>query len=451
MALIKEELNIVSVSELFRRKLNLPEYQRPYRWSMESVNTLFNDIYGAMQETEEGEYRLGSVVLYKDLENGVYDIVDGQQRITTLALILKVMAEEDDSVTASVKNLKYTPNSVQALQNNFMQVKNRVRELGQRQKRFLRYVKENCTFVCIVTDDQAEAFQFFDSQNHRGKELMPHDLLKAFHLREMKDENEEVKLNAVAKWETYREADLANLFRYHLYPLTRWYKGKNGIGYSQADIKQFKGVKKNWVYDYILYHKAANLFIEEMNRYAKDFNRKEINPFQLTQPVLSGICFFRYVTHYSNLLDEINGIIEKYTPESSKIIPENGNGNKYVKHLFQNVLLFYADKFGTEAITETVYRKLFSFCYIIRITMQAVYQQTINKYALGTHENNFDHINIFEQIHEMLLPEEISRIAIVQPTEEKLLNKYVTDGGKFEKLYQAIQEYCGWGEANGRE
>ena len=58
---------------------------------------------------------------------------------------------------------------------------------------------------------------------------MPHDLLKAFHLREMKDENEQVKINAVARWENYREADLANLFCSHLYPLTRWYKGKNGL------------------------------------------------------------------------------------------------------------------------------------------------------------------------------------------------------------------------------
>ena len=451
MELIKEDLNIVTVSELFRRKLNLPEYQRPYRWGIDSVNTLFNDIYEAMSEDEEREYRLGSVILYKDPKNGVYDIVDGQQRITTLLLLLKALSGEKDDVTAPVKSLKYTQTSVNALQNNFTQIKSRVRELGELKKRFLRYVKEHCTFVCIVTDDQAEAFQFFDSQNHRGKELMPHDLLKAFHLREMKDENEQVKINAVARWENYREADLANLFCSHLYPLTRWYKGKNGIGYSQADIRQFKGIKKNLAYDYILYHKAANLFVEEMNRYAKDFNRKEINPFQLTQPVLSGICFFRYVTHYMNLLDEINRIIEKYTPESSGIIPEDGNGNKYVKQLFQNVLLFYADKFGTEEITETVYRKLLSFCYIIRITMQAVHQKTINNYALGTHENNFSHINIFEEIHEMLLPEEISRIVIVQPAKDKQLNKYVTDGGKFEKLYRAMQEYCGWGEVNDRE
>ena len=39
-----------------------------------------------------------------------------------------------------------------------------------------------------MTDDVDEAFRVFDSQNYRGKALAPHDLLKAHHLREMREE-----------------------------------------------------------------------------------------------------------------------------------------------------------------------------------------------------------------------------------------------------------------------
>ena len=62
---------------------------------------------------------------------------------------------------------------------------------------------EKCTLVEVVLDNISEAFQFFDSQNARGKDLEPHDLLKAFHLREMNNfSTEEERKKAVEKWES---------------------------------------------------------------------------------------------------------------------------------------------------------------------------------------------------------------------------------------------------------
>ncbi|WP_157132458.1 DUF262 domain-containing protein [Clostridium carboxidivorans] len=421
----------------------MPEYQRPYRWSTESVNILFDDIWSALKTSSDGEYRLGSVVLHKE-NTGIYNIVDGQQRITTLAILFKWLIKKDDAILKNVTDLNYTRNSSEALKKNMNLIKSRVNELGIGKDKYLNFVKNNCTFVSIVTDSQSEAFQFFDSQNHRGKELDPHDLLKAFHLREMRDENEQTKIDVVNKWENYKEENLKILFSYHLYPLTQWYRGRDGIDYSSAKIKQFKGVKKDLAYDYILYHKAANIFVEDMNKYSREFNRKEVNQFQLTQPILSGTRFFRYVTHYMDLLEQVDEIIESKTPDDSGIIPKDGNGNKYVNRLFQNALMFYADRFGIEAITDKAYKKLFSFCYSIRLTMQAVYQQTINNYALGYHRNNVDGINIFERICEMATPEEISMIVVSKP--ENILEGFVSSGGKFEKLYSTVSEYCGWGE-----
>ncbi|MGC6756730.1 hypothetical protein ACP0GT_25630, partial [Escherichia coli] len=46
------------------------------------------------------------------------------------------------------------------------------------------FLLNRCQVVCFVLQDISEAFQFFDSQNARGRDLAPHDLLKAFHLRE---------------------------------------------------------------------------------------------------------------------------------------------------------------------------------------------------------------------------------------------------------------------------
>ena len=81
-----KKLSLVSCSEVFLLKLSIPIYQRPYKWSANSASLLFNDIYNSYKD-EKDEYRIGSIILHKN-KNDEYDIVDGQQRLTTLAILL---------------------------------------------------------------------------------------------------------------------------------------------------------------------------------------------------------------------------------------------------------------------------------------------------------------------------------------------------------------------------
>ena len=71
----------------------IPEYQRPYAWTEEQAETLFEDLWeftATSGGTErEGSYFLGSVVSYE--ENGEQEIIDGQQRITSLFLLLRAI------------------------------------------------------------------------------------------------------------------------------------------------------------------------------------------------------------------------------------------------------------------------------------------------------------------------------------------------------------------------
>ena len=60
LMLIQDELKIISVNELMNINLKIPDYQRPYRWSSSSTNTLFADTYEAYKLGID-EYRLGSV------------------------------------------------------------------------------------------------------------------------------------------------------------------------------------------------------------------------------------------------------------------------------------------------------------------------------------------------------------------------------------------------------
>ena len=67
----------------------VPEYQRSYIWETENVNELLEDLSFAYENNEEGEYFLGSLVLKKTNEPKFdeYELLDGQQRLTTFLLI----------------------------------------------------------------------------------------------------------------------------------------------------------------------------------------------------------------------------------------------------------------------------------------------------------------------------------------------------------------------------
>lgn len=75
------------------QKFIIPEYQRPYRWTKDECETLWNDILGVFGNgINVEEYFLGSIVTYKN-DNGELEIIDGQQRITTLTLLFRAFYE----------------------------------------------------------------------------------------------------------------------------------------------------------------------------------------------------------------------------------------------------------------------------------------------------------------------------------------------------------------------
>ena len=75
------------------KKFVIPEYQRPYAWSDEQIQVLFDDLSEYTHNTnddDESTYFLGTIVSYEN-ENHEQEIIDGQQRITTLFLLLRAI------------------------------------------------------------------------------------------------------------------------------------------------------------------------------------------------------------------------------------------------------------------------------------------------------------------------------------------------------------------------
>ncbi len=407
MDMSEDNLKIVNLSELietYGNQLKIPDYQRPYTWKKSTADTLFNDIYAAMKKNKD--YRLGSLILHKD-ENGFYNIVDGQQRLTTTALILKAL--DDESKFLLENEVKAV--SFKNIAENYKAIKSRVQALSDSEKEEYRDYIKKCSFAIIITDKQEEAFQFFDSQNTRGKSLKPHDLLKAYHLREMNAVSEEIKKSVVKRWDNIDETHLADLFADYLYPVVRWHKKRNAVYYTAKNIDTFKGISREYKYNYALYHKRSVIFAEKIDKEFSDFlSNKECNMFQLTQPVISGEYFFKYVFHYDKLLTEVKNMVKEYHKESEEI-PDYRTGDIYIKRLYECALLLFMDRFGIENMETSYMEMLYKWSYSLRLVMYAVRRESINSYANGNNSNIYNGA-LFSKISEMNKPEDIMKIEL---------------------------------------
>ncbi len=96
--------NPEAIEVIFQKHYIIPDYQRPYSWAEEQCEQLWNDIYDAYQEyknniNNKSYYFLGNIVIYPDEKLGdkYLNVVDGQQRLTSLLLLIRALFEKNRS------------------------------------------------------------------------------------------------------------------------------------------------------------------------------------------------------------------------------------------------------------------------------------------------------------------------------------------------------------------
>lgn len=103
-----------SLDKVFSDDYNfsIPDYQRPYRWGVEQAVQLLEDLEESLNRGAGDEYFLGSLVLI-ERDRTTYDVVDGQQRLTTLTVLFAVLRDlaEDEKETRELGDLVYEPGS----------------------------------------------------------------------------------------------------------------------------------------------------------------------------------------------------------------------------------------------------------------------------------------------------------------------------------------------------
>lgn len=233
------------IREIFNMWYCIPDYQRAYVWDTDQVRDLLDDTISAYRENKEAQYFLGSMVLKinEKSENNVsyteYELLDGQQRITTVFLILACMRDmltdypqyqnslagfvyqaEDailqqpermriifnirsdvrDFVNEHIKPLHGTCDdallkekmqakdvniSIRNMANAMLVAHEFLEENKNEIIGYLSYFLNKVLMIYVATEELQDAFQLFTVLNNRGVKLSSSDILKAENLKEL--------------------------------------------------------------------------------------------------------------------------------------------------------------------------------------------------------------------------------------------------------------------------
>ena len=434
--------SIRNVGEVLQDALTIPIYQRPYRWSEKHVSQLIHDI---IHHQDKSSYRLGTIVVHED-EDSKLSIVDGQQRLLTLALMVvalqKILPDSDvfkdsKSHTSFLQSLTISNvTSITNLKHNSVIIKQRLESLKNDTdnhavlEKLAHYLLNHCTVVFITLTDLSEAFQFFDSQNARGKPLEPYDLLKAYHLREMKHESSLIQTSIIQSWEEHAKAEgsLKEIFDDFLFRIKKWLKHEQGRYFSKDDIDLFKGLNPDEkdLPPYFSLYKISHHLTDNYNQEGmRKIDNQHLNyPFAINQIVLNGRRFFESVDHYIKVLKVLESHCE--LQHIFKLIGDtdgkNRKGDQYTLNLFKCVLMFYFDKFGDYQLKQAG-DLCFLWAYRLRLDKQSLQMASMDNYAKKAN-------SLFFIIHHAIQAKEVLNF-IISPLEKCNATKM----GKIEKIF----------------
>lgn len=229
------------------QSFSIDEYQREYKWEKENIDELLSDLQGKFanaykpgDDTKKvsgyGEYFLGSIIVSK--RNGKSYLIDGQQRVTSLTLLLiylyRVSKEKNLAVIQTIAPLIFSDNlgepkfnldiperlplikalfdgdesfnpggkdeSIQTMHARYANIRENgmIEELGDALPHFIYWLMTRVGLIEIATDNDNYAYAIFETMNDRGKPLSPVDMLKAYLLAPI--ENADLRLKANQEW-----------------------------------------------------------------------------------------------------------------------------------------------------------------------------------------------------------------------------------------------------------
>ncbi|WQU28553.1 DUF262 domain-containing protein [Helicobacter pylori] len=305
----------------------VPDYQRPYVWDKDHLGALIDDLVSSYTNNKEDEYFCGSIVIAKNQKDKRWDVVDGQQRLTSFIILactilklyknslgqkskavikesiydrhdekkerLKFLTaqncnnifentvlnnlEFEDNIKKSELNKKFEENTYLRNAYYFKELLNESVENGSISDidDFVKWFYEHIVLTRIICFEQDSAMQIFQVLNDRGQPLSPIDILKSNLMQEIKQDSEKRK-DFITTWDKLVEAcksvegididleDFFNMFLEYADPSASKKRADKGLK------KVFKDSKKDacgFIYDVSAFMKSYTDLLKKQDRY----------------------------------------------------------------------------------------------------------------------------------------------------------------------------------------
>ena len=168
----------------------IPIYQRNYAWERDEIYALIKDIYDSL---EKSVYYIGTLVTYKRDEN-IFEVIDGQQRLTTIYIILKALGTETiaNRLTYSARKIsamtiekmpKFGEENDQGIVNGFNYAKEALKDIVGEKKveidTFKDFFLNKVHIIHYRVPKDVDLNHYFEVMNSRGEQLEKHEIVKA--------------------------------------------------------------------------------------------------------------------------------------------------------------------------------------------------------------------------------------------------------------------------------
>ena len=341
----------------------MPIYQRPYSWDEERVEQLWSDILEAYENNVEDDsidqnYFLGSLIVVKK-GSDAYEVVDGQQRLTTLTILFCVIRDlcskqlndkQNNIIMDSIKDLrdkkerlkltthlnnqsifdetilkvvKFDASKQDLRDNRFLQMAFCFRDLIKKSQNsedehylekfndFIDYLFFKTKMIRVICYEESFAIKLFTVLNDRGLDLSPTDIIKAYLLQTLDESKRDGFIEVYKQIETIAKGineSLVSIFTLYLYYL----KGANPKRALQDELKeQFKNQDSQTI---ILDIKKFTYNILEINGKSKDKDISMLKHLPQTNYWKSILATAKQI-EYSNY-EKLKSLITKYYYQS---------------------------------------------------------------------------------------------------------------------------------------
>ena len=423
---LNNNVKTLKIGELLTNdKYFIPIYQRNYSWGDEEVSYLIQDLWNAYLNNENKNYYIGSLVVNKK-ENGDFEVIDGQQRLTTLTLIMHYFCmnnlyENDFTRNVHFEHRKDSDWALEHLESdNIPNVfKNALKSIKkywaadqktvEQQKSLADFLLKKVEIIRTEVPENTDLNHYFEIMNSRGEQLEKHEILKA---RLMEKLSEDIEQSLFAKiWDAC--SDMTQYAVMGIEPELR----KNIFGEDWTNIPKpfteivdhYKGEEKDTTTD-IDSQKNGNGKIDKPSIISliENYNVKFVQSIQNNQFTNGS---FNSVIDFPNFLMHVLRIYLEKNPKD-KALRDISLDEKYL-------LSYFDEEWGKDDVIKFIdillsCRYLFDKYIIKSSTLDLEYEHwTLRKIIKDKSKSGYDYKNPFYEYDDMDKKEKTKSIVML--------------------------------------